>query len=58
MREIKNECFTSGPMNISSKEAMRGTIACPRCGKILKIRANRNNECNIPRHARQDAKKA
>lgn len=52
MREIKNECLGSGRVTVSSAEAVRGAVRCSSCGKWVKIRANRQNEATIPRHAR------
>jgi hypothetical protein len=52
MREIRNECHHGGGrMPVSPAEAVRGWIRCSFCGAILKIRANRDNEATIPRHA-------
>lgn len=54
MREIKDECTGGGGRTpVSSAEAVRGWIHCSWCGKVLKIRANRENEANIPRHSRK-----
>jgi hypothetical protein len=58
-REIKNECLGGGGRTtVSSYEAVRGWIGCSACGKILNIRANRENEAGVPRHSRKDDRKA
>jgi hypothetical protein len=53
MRMIRNECG-GGRTTVSTGEALRGWIRCSACGKVLKIRANRNLEAAIPLHSRQE----
>lgn len=53
MREIKNECSGSGGVTVSTREALRGEFRCSACGKMLKIRARRDNTATLPRHSRE-----
>lgn len=55
MRIIEKECLGGGGrMYVSSAEAVQGWVRCSACGKVLKIRANRENAASIPRHKRSD----
>lgn len=58
MRQIKNECLSSGPVTTSAAERDRGWTRCSGCGKVVKLHKGSGglvidrSEHNIPRHSK------